>query len=49
MFHKRFITSVIGAEERLQNAPRFEMDFLLSFAICSSDFTCFKINFLVFE
>ena len=29
-----------GAKEKLQNAPRFEMDLVLSFAMCSTDFTC---------
>ena len=43
MFHKRSINFVIGAKEKqLQNAPRFEMDFLLNFAMCSFDFIAFK-------
>ena len=29
-----------GAREKVQNAPRFEMNFLLNFAMCSADFTC---------
>ena len=29
-----------GAKEKVQNAPRFEMNFLLNFAMCSADFTC---------
>ena len=29
-----------GAKEKLQNVPRFEMDFALNFAVCSADFTC---------
>ena len=29
-----------GAKEKLQNVPRFEMDFVLNFAMCSADFTC---------
>ena len=29
-----------GATEKLQNAPRFEMDFVLNFAMCLADFTC---------
>ena len=29
-----------GAKEKLQNVPRFEMDFMLNFAMCSADFTC---------
>ena len=29
-----------GAEEKLQNAPRFEMDFVLNFAMWTTDFTC---------
>ena len=28
------------AKEKLQNVPRFEMDFVLNFAMCSADFTC---------
>ena len=27
--------SFFGAKEKLQNAPRFEMDFVLNFAMCS--------------
>ena len=41
MFHKRFVNFVIGAKEKLQNAPRFELDFESNFAICSSNFTGF--------
>ena len=26
MFHRRFIHFLFGAKEKLQNAPRFEMD-----------------------
>ena len=41
--YKRFIdvlyTFFFGAKENLQNAPRFEMDFVLHFATCSADFT----------
>ena len=29
-----------GATEKLQNAPPFEMDFVLNFAMCLADFTC---------
>ena len=43
MFHKRSINFVIGAKEKqLQNAPRFEMDFLLNFAMGSFNFIAFK-------
>ena len=31
---------LFGAKEKLQNVPRFEMDFVLNFAMCSADFTC---------
>ena len=40
MFHRRFMHFFFGAEEKLQNAPRFEMDFVLNLAMCSADFTC---------
>ena len=30
---------LFGAKEKLQNVPRFQMDFLLNFAMCSADFT----------
>ena len=30
---------LFGAKEKLQNVPRFEMDFVLNFAMCSADFT----------
>ena len=40
MFRKRFIYFVMGAKEKLQNTPQFEMDFEFNFATCSSDFTC---------
>ena len=33
-------TFFFGAKEKLQNAPRFEMDFVLNFAMCSADFAC---------
>ena len=36
----RFIHFFFGAKEKLQNAPRFWMDFVLNFAMCSADFTC---------
>ena len=29
---------LFGAKEKLQNVPRFEMDFVLNFAMCSADF-----------
>ena len=32
---------VADAKEKKQNTTRFEMDFVLDFAMCSSDFTCF--------
>ena len=32
--------SFFGAKEKLQNAPRFEMDFVLNFDLCSAEFTC---------
>ena len=41
MFHKRFMNFVIDTKEKKQNTTRFEMDFVLDFAMCSSDFTCF--------
>ena len=28
-------------KEKLQNVPRFKMDFVSNFVMCSSDFTCF--------
>ena len=28
---------LFGAKEKLQNVPRFEMDFVLNFAMCSAD------------
>ena len=31
---------LFAAKEKLQNVPRFEMDFVLNFAMCSADFTC---------
>ena len=31
---------LFGDKEKLQNVPRFEMDFVLNFAMCSADFTC---------
>ena len=41
--HKRFIVVLyifsFGSKRKLQNAPRFEMDFVLNFAMCSADFT----------
>ena len=41
MFHRRFINfSLRRLREKLQNVPRFEMDFVLNFAMCSADFTC---------
>ena len=30
-------------KEKLQNVPRFKMDFVSNFVMCSSDFTCFQI------
>ena len=43
MIHKRSINFVIHEKEKeLQNASRFEMDFLLNFAMCSFDFIAFK-------
>ena len=43
MFHKRSINFVIHEKEKeLQNASRFEMDFLLNFAMCLFDFIAFK-------
>ena len=43
MFHRRFINfSLRRLREKLQNVPRFEMDFVLNFAMCSADFTCFN-------
>ena len=41
IFHKCFIHFVIGTKENLQKAPRFEMDFVLNFVLCASDFTRF--------
>ena len=43
MFHGRFIHFLFGAKEKLQNAPRFEMDFSVEFFHVqseSADFTC---------
>ena len=41
MFHRRFINfSLRRFSERLKNVPRFEMDFVLNFPMCSADFTC---------
>ena len=40
MIHRRFIHFDIGVKENLQNAPRFEVDFVLNFAMCSADFSC---------
>ena len=40
VFQKRCLSFVFAVEERLQNAARFEVDFLLNFAMCSSDFPC---------
>ena len=31
---------LFGAKEKLQNAPRFEKDFVLNFTMCSAYFTC---------
>ena len=31
---------LFGAKGKLQNVPRFEMDFVLNFDMCSADFTC---------
>ena len=31
---------LFGDKEKLQDVPRFEMDFVLNFAMCSADFTC---------
>ena len=31
---------LFGAKEKFQNVPRFEMDFVLNFAMCSADFNC---------
>ena len=39
MFHRRFINFFSGAKEKLQNVLRFEMDFVLNFAMCSANFT----------
>ena len=33
---------LIDAREKIQNAPRFEMNFGFNFAMCSADFTCVK-------
>ena len=30
---------LFGANEKFQKVPRFEMDFVLNFAMCSVDFT----------
>ena len=40
--HKRLkrVNFLFGANEKLQNVPQFEMDFVLNFAMCSADFTC---------
>ena len=38
--NRRFMHFFFGAKEKLQNAPRFEMDFLLNFDLCSAEFTC---------
>ena len=42
MFQKRCLNFVFAVKERLQSAPRFEVDFVLNFAMCSSDFPCFR-------
>ena len=31
---------LFGDKEKLQNVPRFGMDFVLNFAMCSAEFTC---------
>ena len=42
LFHRRFIDIVIGTKKNYKNnAPRFKMDFLLNFAMCSADFASF--------
>ena len=38
--NRRFMHFFFGAKEKLQNAPRFEMDFVLNFDLCSAEFTC---------
>ena len=40
MLHRRFVNFLFGAKEKLQNVPRFEMDFVLNFSMCTADFTC---------
>ena len=42
MFQKRCLNFVFAVKERLQSAPRFEVDFVLNFAMCSSDFPGFR-------
>ena len=39
IFHRRFMHFFFGAKEKLQNAPRFEMDFVLNLDMWSADFT----------
>ena len=41
MFYKRFINFVIGAKEKFQTVSGFAIDFVLNFAMCLSDFSCF--------
>ena len=44
MFHRFFIHFLVGVKEKItkSNAPRFEMDFVLNYAMCSDDFTCVR-------
>ena len=47
--YKSFIvliyTFFLGAKEKLQNALRFYMDFVLKIAMCSADFyTCVNVS-----
>ena len=39
-FHRRFAHFDICVQQKLQNVPRIEINFMLNFAMCSVDFTC---------
>ena len=39
IFRRRSMHFFFGAKEKSQNAPRFEMDFVLNLDMCSADFT----------
>ena len=40
-FYKRVTNFVIGAKEKFQTPSGFSIDFVLIFAICLFDFSCF--------